>query len=268
MRRRRHDPPFSLFAFQDIITSVTGILLLMTLLITLALITRELGNPEIQSVAVAADVSAVLDETRSEISNLQTQFGTGREELAALADISASSVRRELHDLDQQIASLVIQVDSLEKKVDDTEQKRLRWKTKQSDLSKIRNLLQQMQRQLEQLKEQRKELEQEDRLIYNPQQSSGKHAWLVDVDQQNLLVARVGVSEAPRQFRGVADFLRWATSRDSNQEYFVLLVRPEGIDTYQRILVTLLESDYDLGVDLIGQDQTVIDPAHGAGDRK
>ncbi len=266
-RRRRQDPPFSLFAFQDIITSVTGIMVLLTLIVTLALITRELGAPEVQSLAVAADVSSVLDETYSEISKLQGQVETRAGKLAEFANLSPSQVRRDVHDLQQQTESLGIQADSLKDKVDKTEKERRRWKAKQFDLGKVRKRMQELQQDLERLRKRRQLLKQEDRLIYNPQQSSGKTAWLIDVDGERLLAARVGVSEAPRQFNRVADFLGWAQSRDASREYFVLLVRPGGIDAYYRILVTLAESGYDVGIDLIDQNQTVIDPATGAGDK-
>ena len=37
-RRKSNDNPFTLFAFQDIITAVTGILILITLILSLSLV--------------------------------------------------------------------------------------------------------------------------------------------------------------------------------------------------------------------------------------
>ena len=57
MRGRRHrNQPFSLFSFQDIITSVTGIVILLTLVLTLDLITRRQSSPAAQSGPSAEDL--------------------------------------------------------------------------------------------------------------------------------------------------------------------------------------------------------------------
>jgi prefoldin subunit 5 len=264
-RRRQYESPFSLFAFQDIITSVTGILILMTLLLTLALVTREFATPSLQSAAVAEDVSHVIEQTSQEVATLHQRLDTSTEQLAAIADIASTRVRREVHDLQQQIDSVTTQVDAIENKVARTEESRREWATRLVDVDKIEQDLKELQREHARLTAERQKLEQEDRLIYNPQQMAGKTAWLVDVGQGQVLAARIGVKEQPRQFQRPADFIQWAKTRDGIADYFVLLVRPAGIETYESIFSALRDAGYDLGVDLIGQQQTVIDPRVGAG---
>ncbi len=54
MPRKRHSSPFSLFAFQDIITSVTGIILLLTLILTLELSQRDSSSMPLADAAIVA----------------------------------------------------------------------------------------------------------------------------------------------------------------------------------------------------------------------
>ena len=55
-RRRRRSAPFSLFAFQDIITSVTGIMLVITMLLALELLERTDVAPPQATAAISKDL--------------------------------------------------------------------------------------------------------------------------------------------------------------------------------------------------------------------
>ncbi|MFO7906689.1 MAG: hypothetical protein R6U98_28800 [Pirellulaceae bacterium] len=264
-RRRQQDSPISLLAFQDIITSVTGVLLLLTLLVTLSLISRELSSPRVHSRAVSEDASAVLEDIRREIENLETRIEAGNTELEDFASISPSAVRRELHDLQQRSADLEMDVNVLRRKTEGTSVRLGQWKARKADLAEDRKTLNELERQLERLVEKRRELERDNRLIYNPHQAAEKTAWLVEVRHESMVAARAGKTEQPRKFSSVPSFLRWTRTRSPAQEYFVFILRPQGIENYRQIFRSLRKSDYDLGMDLIGNEQTVMDPARGAG---
>lgn len=264
-RRRKHDSPISLLAFQDIITSVTGILILLTLFVTLSLITRQLCPPSVQSVAAAEDVTDVLDDVHREIEMLQSHVNMRHEELAELASLSPTATERELHDLREYVARIRSQISALQAKVNSATARRKEWESRKARTSEDEEILEQMQRELERLREKCRELRSQDRLIYNPQQGSGKTAWLVDIGSKKLVAARAERTESPHKFGSAREFLKWAMTRDPNQEYFVLLLRPSGIDSYEMVSSALREAHYDLGIDLIGEDQTVIAPKRGAG---
>lgn len=258
--RRTHESPFSLFAFQDIITSVTGVVILVTLLITLALITRELQTLDTQSLNVAEDITPVLFATQQEIDTLQARIEKDTETISALADISASQVRRELHELQLRIDSVVIQNKSLRDQLRRTVNHLAKWKSREREVDETRELLESLEVDLQTLLQKREELLKDNSLIYNPQQASGKAAWLVDIDGHTLRVSRLRAADTTQVFENTSAFLRWAKERDRSAEYFVLMVRPAGIVNYRRIYIALTESNYDLGIDLIGQDHTVIAP--------
>lgn len=264
-RRREKDSPISLLAFQDIITCVTGIVLLLTLLVTLSLITRELSSPTARSMSVSEDVSAVLADVRREIEDLEERIGTGNKELQVFADISPSAVRRQLHHLQERSADLEMDVDVLRQKTDGTSKRLRQWQTRKADLAEDRKTLKDLEHELEGLVEKRRQIEDDNRLIYNPHQAATKTAWLVEVRHEKMLAARAGKPEQPKEFSSVGAFLRWVRTTSPAHEYFVLIVRPKGIENYRGIYRSLRNSDYDLGIDLIGNDQTVMDPTRGTG---
>jgi hypothetical protein len=61
-----------------------------------------------------------------------------------------------------------------------------------------------------------------------------------------------------------ADFLAWAQGRDRGREYFVLLIKPAGIEAFAEIQAELKRRGFDLGFDVLAADQTAIDPLTGA----
>ena len=71
-RRRNNQPTISLFSFQDIITSVTAILILVVLILTLELISRKYdaaaSDPETQK-RVTSEAVAELEALVNRISN-------------------------------------------------------------------------------------------------------------------------------------------------------------------------------------------------------
>ncbi len=263
--RTRYEPPFSLFAFQDIITSVTGILILLTLIMSLALIVRQLDTPALQSRAVADRAKTTLTQTRVEITALTRRLEKGNREISELANLSPIAIHNTLRNLEDQRDSLDAQRESLRQSVAKAARRQTEWTGKETGIEAARRRLAHLDAELERLRARQHELESQNRLIYNPREHSGKNTWLVDLDGQRLLVAQVGVRRPPRSFTTVAAFRRWAETRNPTSEYFVLLVRPDGIDFYDKARDVLQKAHFDLGVDLIAQDQTVIDPRSGVG---
>ena len=56
-----------------------------------------------------------------------------------------------------------------------------------------------------------------------------------------------------KEFRDASDFIRWARTRPTNVEYFVLIARPSGAAVYSEINGELTAAGYQIGVDFIGE---------------
>ena len=69
MGRRKHAaPPFSLFAFQDVITAVTGILILITIMMAISLVARK--HPATQT-AAPSEIASELQALKQELERVQ-----------------------------------------------------------------------------------------------------------------------------------------------------------------------------------------------------
>ena len=122
-----------------------------------------------------------------------------------------------------------------------------------------------MQEQNQSLKERLEKLKKENRVIFNPAGGSSKTPWLVELTINSISVAEMGKTQVPFQFSELNEFEDWLTGRNPGTQYFVLLIKPDGIKQFHSILPLLKEKNYDVGFDLLSANQSSIDPQTGAG---
>ena len=272
MSRRGSDLKLSFFAFQDIITAVTGIMLLIVLMLALELNpeSAEPADPVAeQPAAPLIDDDLLADVRRGRETELQAEVAALREELAALGE-----------SLDQQSAATPEDLAQREEQLRRRRQQ-LRGRQQQAagELADARQdareaddleLTAPQTRRRRRLEEQRDELreqasrdEQDQRTIYELPGGSVEFGWIVVIDGGGIRVARVGQSAPPKQLGGASSFLSWASGRED--EYILLLAKPSGVDDFDTIQRRFDASDRLFGYDLVAEDETVLDPEKGAG---
>lgn len=268
--RRRRNQPFSLFSFQDIITAITGIIILLTLILTLDLITRRQSSPVAQSRPSAADLQASIARAQERISELQSQVDRETISLTETASMSDEELRRNLTDLEPQIERIENEISQLQEQereaIEQLNQVQATSGMREADRARLVELGEKIKTTQDKLED----LKRQNRIIYNPSDSMTKQAWLVDLSEDRIVAAPVGRKSRPIEFRGAllssvaTKFLDWARERSKGSNYFVLLVRPSAIDTFDKVRSGLQSAGYDLGIDLISTSDTVVDPQHGA----
>ena len=289
--RRRSGSPFSLFSFQDIVTSVTAVIILMTLILALELIHRtlEAASPRLVS---SADVRQAIDEAQAHVDELRARLRQSGEHLRQAASVSPASLERDLRDtkaqrdtlaseleqlLKEQVAAMKAEQDAMAQAFDRdaqiTEVEKLQAKRK----SLARSLADQRQandakrREIKEMKLD-KTAKAEGRRIYNPAPGAAKQAWLVEVAGDRMAAAPLGKAARPVMFtqrtteRRVAAFSSWMQKRSAAKDYFVVLIRPDGIAGFDALRATIDARGFDMGFDLIGKNDIVLDPVRGAGD--
>ena len=87
---------------------------------------------------------------------------------------------------------------------------------------------------------------------------------LVEITGEAIIVAKTGVSAPPTKHATGAAFTQWAQQLDKNRDYFVLLVKPDGIANYELVRASIKQMGFDVGFDLLNSDQNAIDPERGA----
>ena len=95
-RRRKTQTPFSLFAFQDIITSITGIMILITLLIALELVHSRENSPQHQTPQLNTTIQKQLQETNAAITQLNEQLRQQSRKLNRDAVLSPETLKSRL----------------------------------------------------------------------------------------------------------------------------------------------------------------------------
>lgn len=266
-RRRSGSQPFSLFAFQDIITSVTGIMILVTLIMALELLDRVEGSPAAQTELITAQNEVSIEELQREIDQLKQR---ARGSQAVLADV-ASLPSLNLSEMQTLNDALSEDLRKLQNQVGRS-QADLMKKRKQlsQDRAAASQSTQQMREQLDEMKKLLADLEQEvqdvgdSNRVYYKTGVDGKTTWLVEITAGGWMAGPIGVEQKPVSFTSPAALQQWLTSRNARSEAFFLTTKPGGVANFYRMRDELNALGFDVGFQVLGQDQTVLDTQKGA----
>ena len=249
MSRSKKSEPISLFAFQDAITSVCGVIVLITLLLAITLTRHALiDEQEYANAQTAKELSAEIEATRQKIkaASLPKPSDELLEEAVGLTKLEVEArfktTQDKLEDAREEKERLERERVELEQLDDKTNEL---WK-KNDELER------QIQIAREEAEETRELADaQSDRGVFYEFPPSGSEApWFLDISGERIVATS---SKEEKRFSGSRDFLAWATTRPVDQEFFVLIARPSGVDSFVDIRKGLLTESYQIGVDLIGE---------------
>lgn len=264
-RRRKSAPPISLFSFQDIITSVTGIMILITLMLGLELVQRTVNSPPRKTAEVTESLQAATDAAASEIEDIKDELRKRQPGVIEAAGLDPASLRRELQDVQELNQQLQQELSASEKQQAEAERRRKQAQSEKDRRAEDSRTLAELREQVAEAEARLQELKQSNRVIFNPASGSAKRPWLVEVSDRGLLVGEAGKAQKPQSFAGLAPFREWAARRNADAEYFVLLVKPAGVDTFYAVSQALQQLKFDVGYDLLTASQTALDSGAGAG---
>jgi len=263
MGRRQNSAPMSFFSFQDIITATTGILILLALVLALSVIIQGaesdvevLPRATDKQIAYRAGLISEVDslkklanEVATETANLSSATPSDLKDKIVATNLAIARLKRTVVDNQSELRS---QEQLLEDLQNDSTAEETKAKLEQIELSiKETNL------KLNQLKT-------ENRVVYNFRETA-RTPWLVQVADSEILAARVGSKGKPESFTSAVDFNQFANSLPNSQRYFVLIVKPNGIDNLDTIKAFLIRENADVGVELIGESTQAIDTEKGLG---
>jgi hypothetical protein len=262
-RRSRDAPPITLFSFQDIVTSVVGTIILVTLMLILELLHRRLSpGPEGAAASVAALRHAIGDEEK-DIQDLQAQLGRKGEWVQELAQSSPEQLSRDRVVVQRQMESLATELNLLTRQHKRIRDEEAKLQALELERESDRRTLARLQATARTLHDQLGRIRREDYLVYNPSAGTGKRAWLVDVSAERFAISPLGHAGENLTFeervvaRRIAAFSNWARERSPNEEYFVLLIRPTAVTSFGVLRTNLERMGFDIGFDVVGAKQTV-----------
>lgn len=282
-RNRSKDVAISLFSFQDIITSVTAIMILLVLILTLELITREATKGmAAEDRRVAQELKRSVAEMEASVEQLRQEASTARAAASDAAGFSAkytaaatARAEREAKKLRETIAPLEPQLRNAQSTRRTAEGKLA---ASETDAPKVTaeqakavdahaaemeaaNLAEKT-RQHNEADEVREGVAAVRTLVFNAPPGSVLAPLLVEISKDGLVA--VGVDGAsserfPWNLLGIpTGFGEWLNARDKRREYVVLILRPSGVDRYDATREAVVSAGFDVGTELIGEQMSLV----------
>lgn len=270
--RRGGGPAITLFSFQDIITSVSGILIFITLLLAVELVER------IQR--------AGLNPAKSDASELKQAIAQATAERDALRRLildrssSASSTlvgEREWREAVDQIAQAEQDLLGFDHRLSEARARVASARTQMSGSKDQQQSLRQQTAEAERLRNQLRKERRGDRVYFQIQTNidSIRGGWLVLLDGRTVSVAPLDRPRRPLSFSGSPPardsetidpasqaFLDWV-SRQAPRAYLLLVARPSGLQRVAPLQDEFHRREWQYGLDLVAEHQEVLDPQSG-----
>lgn len=254
-RRSSEDAPVSLFAFQDIITSITGIMILVVLMQVLEVVSRKAAEaPPLISDGETAPKQVPLDKLEKRKNELEAQLQKGVGILGKFIEI----------DPEQLVASVRAEEARKKKLRRRAAAAREQIKAAEREESKgddgLEPEIEEEKRTLALIRTQIRDAKGKPIDIFVPGPMD-KRPILVECAKNGLRVQVAGETERPLPFSSKAftdDFIHWARKRSKTQEAFFLLLKP-SFAPYAEVLITLVRNEgFALGYEPFEEKRTAV----------
>lgn len=292
-RGRSTGSPISLFSFQDIITSVTAIMILLVLILTLELITRmNLKGVAAEDQHVASELHQSLESLRTRLEDLQSAAADAKQAATraarqSLKDVEADRRRTErssdvlsttIASLESQLKTARLKRRSAETDLVQAERTKPLTAREQDKATRDLNTAAMLERHNEAEQKRQEETEKElaesptlvSTLVYNPPPGESLQPHLVEISKAGIAV--IGRNDSGVQVFGwgvlgpPGAFTKWLSERNKKAEYIVLMLRPSGLDKLEATREAIRTQGLELGVELVSEDMDIVlaDDAHKA----
>lgn len=264
-RKRSTSTRFSLFSFQDIITCVMGIMLLLTLLICLKITnTVSRSSPEVK--ARAEELRTSVSSIQSEVAELEARVRSNSSVLESGGLLNTALLRDQQQEAaaaraaaERELYAMLEQSTISARTLDEVSVSAESYQTQTT--AEIASRIEEMRHQQQVLKE----IQDGKRVVYNKYIGSADTCWIIEVTSDTVFqAAPIGRKQAPVSFSSIDQVLEWARQRHKEGSEFLVLLKPGANAAIDRMPGTLREEGIPHGYDLLGQDQTALDPVTGA----
>jgi hypothetical protein len=284
--RKRRQVALSLFAFQDIITSVTAIMILLVLILTLELVTRTSSRGvAVEDQRVAAELRQQVAVLASRVEVLRTEQKIASVAARRAAGMSIADIERRQAEADRAVRLLVEENAGLAARARTAkvtqraaEQELVESQsTEAAVLAEHAAAIQARAAEIENANQRERERQQEKQseadvssarsLVFNPDPGNTRVPVLVDVSIRGIEVID-GRRGGPRHYAWQAsgpspDFARWLTGLDATLQYVVVLLRPSAVEQFDAVRDAVTQAGLSIGLELIGESVSVVVPSAG-----
>ncbi|HRU05309.1 MAG TPA: hypothetical protein P5137_05990 [Candidatus Brocadiia bacterium] len=259
MRSRRggDSAPLSLFSFQDIITTVSGIMLLVMLMLALEVVARPAGKPAPAALPKAAT-------SAEEVERLRQEIAQARREVEQAAKLNLDDAPAKVARLEQEMAKTRERTAQLNAAA---EASRQRAEAAARAAAQARQEEERLKAELEGLRKRLDEQEAQNRVHYTFARETNKTPVLVECSASGIAVRVAGKTpqvvsfvdaSSPHYQSSLRRFQAWARGRSPAREAFIVLVKPSAAGYAQEVIDALKQSGFDVGHEPLEEDRTAI----------
>lgn len=260
-RRQRNENPISLFSFQDIVTSVTGILILLAIMLAISVITQG-ATPVGQAETVdARELQEAKTRLEFEVSSLESRIKSNQAAVNSWLGATKEELQQQQASYQEAAQIARANIEKLQQEVATNEEAVKRFIT-DSEVQATNAQVEELKRRLAEAQKELNALRSGSRVFFNFR-TGNRTAWVVQISDNEILACRANERAKAQVFRGPDELLKFVLSLPGNERYLVLVVRPSGLDAFDQIKELCDKEDIDVGVELIGERQVVVEPETG-----
>lgn len=258
-RHRGSATPISLFAFQDIISCVMGIMLLLTLIMSLQVAVGGAlqTSPEMRRLMMSMQEEATrLEEaiagTEASVSIQTSLLKSGALLDSKLLSESTTKIQKDVENAEGELKRLSLLKAASERDLLDTQAE---WQQRSEHASRIK----QLSNENNNLKAEIVKLNNGQRVIYNAHDSQSRNCWVIELSNPSDIKASViGSNHNISVFNDVNTLIYWLQARALSGDSFMLLIKPDAASVFDAVTETLNQLKSSYGFDLLHQDTIVI----------
>ncbi|TWT66366.1 hypothetical protein [Allorhodopirellula solitaria] len=262
-KRRNTGPGISFFAFQDIITAVVGIFILITLILVLQLAQRV----EAASEAVPQDIQPIVDtiaELRQQISQIEAEIAERSAAGSQTAGLNKFNIAEKVEQLKSENARLAARIETSRSK--QSELKKLAFVAlaeseklakEAASLSKHQQELNELAQQTAQLQSKQKALRSDDSTIFRDQTDEGTFLVLITVSPETIRI-RDGLLQTEQILTGTSridQWKQWLAEIPLSRRHLLLRIRPGGERDFRSMKSAADAADAAYGFTVVGMQE-------------
>ena len=256
MRRRTIGPGVSFFAFQDIITAVVGIFILITL--TLVLELQQRVEPATTGLSnKTTNLRNRVTELEAQAKLLRTQYAARIDQHADTNEVNQFNVTTKTAELVARTTATQQQLDNLQNAISVTNTKSRKARlantklhSQAQKLSATRSRIKELRTELTQLIEQGSVIENETAVVYRDQVTESVYVCIIQLNKKGINT-KDAATQTLHNFSSVTAFQNWYEESDKSNRHFLILIEPTGTQYFSEIRKNLDRTQATFGFDLV-----------------
>lgn len=261
-KRRSTGPGISFFAFQDIITAVVGIFILITLILVLQLAQRVEAGSE----SVPQDIQPIVATIKSlqqQVRDLEAEMAQRAAASSRTEDINAFNIAEKVERLKSENAGSTGRIETSLKNRSELEKLKYvaiseseKLATQSISLSEQRQELSELNEEVRKMQAQRNAVQGEQSTLFRDQTEQGRYVVLVTLSPESIEI-QDGLTRNKEKLSGAEKLERWnlwLAKIPLSRRHLLLRIQPGGERDFQAIKAAADAAGAEYGFTVVGSD--------------